>query len=145
MSYFFDLVLAIFFSSLPIYMILDDPSESEFMGRVHIYILIATIALSWMIILGMSIRTIYLKFKKPTMKEQLEEIISNLNKNTKDDGDSPLTKIKVKEASTSGLPKRKPVLWVKKSNMPTIKKSVTNNIDNKPRIIIKIRKNTDNK
>ena len=74
--YFFDFILAIIFGTLPLYMVYINHAEG--IGRVHIYILIVTIAISWLIIICINIRTIYRKFNKPLatageIRERLEE------------------------------------------------------------------------
>ena len=72
--YFFDFILAAIFGTLPLYMVYVNQRED--IGRIHIYILIATIVLSWMIIICLNIRTIYRKFHKPlATADEIEERI----------------------------------------------------------------------
>ena len=66
--YFFDFILALIFGSLPLY--IAYPNKAEQIGRIHIYILIATIAISWIIIIGINIRTIYVKIKEAKAKKE---------------------------------------------------------------------------
>ena len=72
--YFFDFILAIIFGTLPLYMVYINHAEG--IGRVHIYILIVAIVLSWIIIICINIRTIYRKFhKRLATVEEIEERI----------------------------------------------------------------------
>ena len=112
LTIFFDLVLVVIFVSLPLYMIFEDQADQ--IGRIHIYILIATIALSWVIIACMSVRTIYLKFRRPTLEEKVGQIIAALKEEN----------ISLTPAMTPGtvmntlsnVPRKKPVILIKKTN-----------------------------
>ena len=66
--YFFDFILMAIFGSLPLYMVF--PEKAEQIGRIHIYILIATIVLSWIIIIIMNAKTVYLKIKEAKKKKK---------------------------------------------------------------------------
>ena len=81
--YSFDFCLAGLFASLPLYMIF--PSHSDAIGRIHIYMLIVIFGISWMVIVGLNIRTIYRKFKKPSLKEQVEAIVEECNRKNNED------------------------------------------------------------
>ena len=105
LTIFFDLVLVVMFASLPLYMIFKDQADQ--IGRIHIYILIATIALSWVIIASMSVRTIYLKFRSPTLAEKIEEIISALHE---ENVPAIVTK------TIPDVPRKLPKILVKKTN-----------------------------
>ena len=72
--YFFDFILVIIFGSLPLYMAFSNYAED--IGRVHIYLLIVTIILSWIIIFCVNIRTIYRKFQRPVIT--VEEITKRI-------------------------------------------------------------------
>ena len=61
LTYFLNFVVAVIFASLPVY--LKPRPFNQTLGRIHIYILIATFILSWMIIIGMNIFEIYKKYK----------------------------------------------------------------------------------
>ena len=78
MIYIFDFILAVFFGSLPLYMIY--PNERDSIGRIHIYILIGTFGIAWGTIVGINIRTIWKKYRQPSIREQLEAYVNDLNK-----------------------------------------------------------------
>ena len=120
--------------------------EAEMIGRIHIYVLIATIVISWGIIFGINIKAIYERYKKPTMKERLEKIISEI-KYPNDDITSPERGLNIELVSggrTDSLPqrvktrirsssvpkrnvKRKPVVYVRKDKI-VIRQNITKNI-----------------
>ena len=83
--YFFDFILMLIFGSLPLYMIYPDYSDQ--IARIQIYILVGTIALSWIIIIGLNIRTVYRairdrgKVKKEEEKEELSKMVNDYLKN----------------------------------------------------------------
>ena len=77
MIYFYDFILVLIVGSLPLYMKFAD--HADYIGRIHIYILVSTLILSWLVIIGVNIRVLYLKFRKPTDNEILDQIISEIN------------------------------------------------------------------
>ena len=93
MIYFYDFILLLFFATLPLYMKFVD--NAEFIGRIHIYSLIATLILSWIIIIIVNIRIIYLKFRKPKQSEIIEQIVSQINDESRKDNSSIFTRVRL--------------------------------------------------
>ena len=60
--YFFDFIAVLIFSTLPVY--LTPTTNAETYGKWHIYIIIATIAISWLIIICINVNTVYKAYKK---------------------------------------------------------------------------------
>ena len=132
--YFFDLILVIIFGSLPLYMAYPDYSVT--LGRIHVYILIATIALSWIIIVCSNIIAIYHKLKAPTIDEQADQIIAQLTATPN-------------YATTEIIPESMPVKAKEKTKKPTMlvqnKRYVKNPKNNINKRSIKIRINSKKK
>ena len=106
--YFYDLILAIIFGSIPLYMVYPDNADQ--IGRAHIYLMIVVISISWVTIIGTCIYTIYKKLKGPTTSEIVTEIVQNLRKNERDAiYDLPILPIRVRKGSQA---EKKPKMWV---------------------------------
>ena len=87
MIYLYDFILVIIFGSLPLFMIFVD--KAVMFGRIHIYILIGVLILSWIIIVIINIHAIYKKYKKPTQAEIVEGIIAGLTRENNETSTNP--------------------------------------------------------
>ena len=74
--YFFNFMIFLIQASLPLYMIY--PDSASHVGRVQIYIITGVIGISWIVIFSMNFKSIYLKYKKPTLNEQIQAIEQNI-------------------------------------------------------------------
>ena len=70
--YFFDFIAFAIFASLPVY--LTPTSYSEQLGRIHIYIIVATCGISWIVIIFMSILNLYIQYKAYNTEERKRQV-----------------------------------------------------------------------
>ena len=116
--YCFDFIVLVIFATLPLYMVY--PNKAEIIGKVHIYILIATIALSWIIIISINIRVIYNKFKKKSKKKKMVRIYVTKRRNSNTTGKLGIISSK-KKSSMQGRRtqnmKKRPVIIRKKKGV----------------------------
>ena len=78
LTYFFDFILVLIFGSLPLYLVYINHAEE--IGRIHIYLLVATIAFSWIIIIGVNILTLWKYMQTIRQARKLREQISFIDK-----------------------------------------------------------------
>ena len=72
LSYSFDFIAMAIFASLPIYMNITNYSEQA--GRIHIYIIVATCGISWIIIIVMLILGWCLQYKNYKIAQDTPEV-----------------------------------------------------------------------
>ena len=60
--YFFDFIITLIFGSLPLYIFYINNADQ--IGRIHIYVLIVTIALYWSIIIGVNLKAVWGRVKE---------------------------------------------------------------------------------
>ena len=70
--YTFDFIAMGIFASLPIYM--NTTNYAEAAGRIHIYIIIATCVISWLIIIIMMVITLYKQYQKYKINQNTPEV-----------------------------------------------------------------------
>ena len=70
--YTFDFIAMGIFASLPVYM--NATSYSEQIGRIHIYIIVATCGISWIIIIIMMLIRLCMHYKKDKTNQKSLEV-----------------------------------------------------------------------
>ena len=113
--YFLDLITVIIFGTLPLYMS-EGKNQADLIGRIHIYILIFTIGISWIIIIVMNIKTLYLTFKTPTMIERVNQIIEDLNTRNATIRKSTIIGLPIRNRNKKGK-RGKPKILVRKNKV----------------------------